>query len=211
MRIRGLRGVAAKSCFAVLAMSALLLNSSLFMASAPAEAARASYSLPAGGTLYPSGCHTYGYGPVGSDVFGHGNAPANWKPNCWLGESYINNAVYVAGIQVIDGDEGFNNGGRDGQFGPNTQTGVEEFQRAAEIGVDGIVGPQTWTTYGKALYWEYDGSNYWAYNVGTDIARFTKGAYTDGEGHYGPWGVHCGEVGFLFGDINYPNPKVPCV
>lgn len=32
----------------------------------------------------------------------------------------------------------------DGKFGPSTEQAVRHFQRAASIGVDGIVGPQTW-------------------------------------------------------------------
>lgn len=33
----------------------------------------------------------------------------------------------------------------DGDFGPGTERAVKDFQRAKEIGVDGIVGRQTWT------------------------------------------------------------------
>ncbi|MCD9875914.1 GH25 family lysozyme [Streptomyces guryensis] len=33
----------------------------------------------------------------------------------------------------------------DGSFGPATETRVKEFQRCAGLGVDGVLGPQTWT------------------------------------------------------------------
>jgi len=33
----------------------------------------------------------------------------------------------------------------DGIFGPKTEAAVENFQTADQIGVDGIVGPQTWS------------------------------------------------------------------
>jgi peptidoglycan hydrolase-like protein with peptidoglycan-binding domain len=33
----------------------------------------------------------------------------------------------------------------DGNFGPRTQSAVEAFQRDAGIGVDGVVGPNTWS------------------------------------------------------------------
>ena len=35
--------------------------------------------------------------------------------------------------------------GADGEFGSETRTWVRRFQKAMNIGVDGIVGPQTWT------------------------------------------------------------------
>jgi peptidoglycan hydrolase-like protein with peptidoglycan-binding domain len=36
----------------------------------------------------------------------------------------------------------------DGVFGPVTKTGVEEFQQEANLAVDGIVGPATWSALG---------------------------------------------------------------
>jgi peptidoglycan hydrolase-like protein with peptidoglycan-binding domain len=36
----------------------------------------------------------------------------------------------------------------DGIFGPVTKTGVEEFQQEANLAVDGIVGPATWSALG---------------------------------------------------------------
>jgi len=36
----------------------------------------------------------------------------------------------------------------DGDFGPNTQYAVKSWQQRAKIGVDGIVGPQTWHSLG---------------------------------------------------------------
>ena len=35
--------------------------------------------------------------------------------------------------------------GIDGDFGPHTRDSVEAFQRWANVGIDGIVGDQTWT------------------------------------------------------------------
>lgn len=33
----------------------------------------------------------------------------------------------------------------DGDFGPKTHTAVQNYQRSRRLGIDGIVGPQTWT------------------------------------------------------------------
>jgi peptidoglycan hydrolase-like protein with peptidoglycan-binding domain len=39
---------------------------------------------------------------------------------------------------------GFDTGGVDGVFGPQTESGVRALQQAAGVPIDGIVGPQTW-------------------------------------------------------------------
>jgi peptidoglycan hydrolase-like protein with peptidoglycan-binding domain len=39
---------------------------------------------------------------------------------------------------------GYDTGGVDGIFGPQTASGVKALQQATGIAVDGIVGPQTW-------------------------------------------------------------------
>src|SRR5215510_13717062 len=39
---------------------------------------------------------------------------------------------------------GFDTGGVDGRFSPKTEQAVRELQQRAHIGVDGVVGPQTW-------------------------------------------------------------------
>ncbi|WP_225446822.1 peptidoglycan-binding protein [Streptacidiphilus sp. PB12-B1b] len=47
-------------------------------------------------------------------------------------------------IQCILTYRGYNPGGVDGQFGPNTEAAVKAFQSARGLEVDGQVGPQTW-------------------------------------------------------------------
>jgi peptidoglycan hydrolase-like protein with peptidoglycan-binding domain len=49
----------------------------------------------------------------------------------------------VAALQFLLHERGFEPGGFDGGFGPNTRSAVRRFQAAARIGVDGIAGPAT--------------------------------------------------------------------
>jgi murein DD-endopeptidase MepM/ murein hydrolase activator NlpD len=49
----------------------------------------------------------------------------------------------VAALQFLLHERGFEPGGFDGGFGPNTRNAVRRFQAAARIGVDGIAGPAT--------------------------------------------------------------------
>jgi len=49
----------------------------------------------------------------------------------------------VAALQFLLHERGFEPGGFDGGFGPNTQNAVRHYQGAAGIGVDGVAGPST--------------------------------------------------------------------
>jgi Peptidase family M23/Putative peptidoglycan binding domain len=49
----------------------------------------------------------------------------------------------VAALQFLLHERGFEPGGFDGGFGPNTRSAVRRFQVAAHIGVDGVAGPMT--------------------------------------------------------------------
>lgn len=48
---------------------------------------------------------------------------------------------------------------QDGQFGPLTRAAVVAFQQRAGIGVDGIVGPQTWQALANAIDTLHGGGN----------------------------------------------------
>jgi hypothetical protein len=49
----------------------------------------------------------------------------------------------VAALQFLLHERGFEPGGFDGGFGPNTQNAVRRFQSAAHLPVDGVAGPAT--------------------------------------------------------------------
>jgi hypothetical protein len=51
----------------------------------------------------------------------------------------------VATLQRLLNSLGHNSGVVDGEFGPKTLAAVKSFQRAEGLGVDGVVGPKTWT------------------------------------------------------------------
>jgi hypothetical protein len=66
------------------------------------------------------------------------------KPN--LGKRPMHNGQRgwdVASLQFLLHERGFEPGGFDGGFGPNTETAVRRFQTAAHIGVDGVAGAAT--------------------------------------------------------------------
>lgn len=67
-----------------------------------------------------------------------------WSNNCQTSRGNI--SLFTVAIQTVItfSGTGCTTNGIDGDFGQNTFNGVECFQRAKRIGVDGIVGPQTW-------------------------------------------------------------------
>jgi peptidoglycan hydrolase-like protein with peptidoglycan-binding domain len=77
-------------------------------------------------------------------------ATNNWSNNCQVSQGNISN--FVLAIQQSIDDSGIKNvhtGARcsateDGDFAQNTFNAVECFQGARRLGVDGIVGSQTW-------------------------------------------------------------------
>jgi peptidoglycan hydrolase-like protein with peptidoglycan-binding domain len=52
-------------------------------------------------------------------------------------------------LQQLLIDHGFDPGDIDGEFGPNTESAVREFQTVYELEVDGIVGQRTWAALGS--------------------------------------------------------------
>jgi peptidoglycan hydrolase-like protein with peptidoglycan-binding domain len=50
----------------------------------------------------------------------------------------------VKRLQSLLASAGFNPGGVDGDFGPQTRAAVMNYQASRGLGVDGVVGPQTW-------------------------------------------------------------------
>jgi hypothetical protein len=71
-------------------------------------------------------------------------ATGSWSNNCQTSEGNISNFVVAIQLVVTYSGVGCTTKGIDGDFGNNTYLGVRCFQSAEKIGVDGIVGPQTW-------------------------------------------------------------------
>ena len=71
-------------------------------------------------------------------------ATGSWSNNCQTSEGNI--SLFTVAIQTVVtySHTGCTTRGIDGDFGPNTLTGVKCFQKAKHIPNDGIVGPQTW-------------------------------------------------------------------
>lgn len=78
-------------------------------------------------------------------------ATGSWSNNCQTSRGNI--SLFTVAIQyvVTFSGTGCTTQGIDGDFGQNTFNGIECFQRAKHIGVDGIVGPQTWGTMENVL------------------------------------------------------------
>ncbi len=80
-----------------------------------------------------------------------------WNDNCRIQAADGNFPIsqYARGIQRVVFCSGFGNGEvdafSDGNFGPMTSDAVRDFQRENNIGVDGIVGPETWDALQAAL------------------------------------------------------------
>lgn len=54
----------------------------------------------------------------------------------------------VSQLQTALRSQGFYNGSIDGQFGPDLQAVVAQFQQAKGLSADGVAGPQTWAALG---------------------------------------------------------------
>lgn len=52
-------------------------------------------------------------------------------------------------LQQLLTDYGYDPGVIDGDFGPNTENAVKEFQGDYGLTVDGIVGPESWAAIGS--------------------------------------------------------------
>jgi len=57
---------------------------------------------------------------------------------------------YVLAWQIMLNLNGYHCGKEDGIFGSNTELAVKQWQIAHGLKADGIIGPKTWTTVGKA-------------------------------------------------------------
>lgn len=137
----------------------------------------------------------FALGGASSTAFARPNAcnttaTGSWSNNCTTYETNISNFVVAIQTAVNESGTTFNGhtcstGGIDGDFGPNTFNGVKCFQGAEKIGIDGIVGPQTWgNLYGQLKYDQtISGFNY--YFIGN--ASFDDFAQSTSTGVWWVW------------------------
>lgn len=125
----------------------------LAAAVATAVATVAGGSPATANVISPAGCRTWA-----TDW----SSGSFWSENCWVGNSYINNANFVAGAQHVLAGSGKYGGSIDNSFGTGTFNGVKAFQTWQGITSDGVVGPTTWDRMrGELLFrgsdagWEY--------------------------------------------------------
>jgi len=99
--------------------------------------------------------------PCGSES-GDDNASTNnaWNDNCLVERSSVGgqfaDSLYSVGIQRVLYCEGFGTGASytdfaDGEFGPGSESALQEFQRREILTDDGKVGPQTWARLQEQL------------------------------------------------------------
>lgn len=81
-------------------------------------------------TAFASGCNSLAQG--------------SWSNNCQTSMGNISNFVVAIQTVITFSNTGCTTQGIDGHFGSHTFSGVECFQNAEHIHVDGLVGPITW-------------------------------------------------------------------
>lgn len=99
-----------------------------------------------------------------------------WSDNYWVGYASSGspscdlNGRYTLGIQRINWDDGYRRSSIDGYYGSKTHQDVISFQAFHNLTQDGLVGPNTWSTYRSRITYSHS-------NGGMDIYK-TKSAGT---------------------------------
>lgn len=101
-----------------------------------------------------------------------------WK-TAFADQSYGSTAKEVYVIQRVLQNLSYGITYVDGIFGQNTETGVESFQDDENLGIDGIVGDNTWDKLqSKAVYHHSDGDYaYYRVNGGAGLCQNTVNLY----------------------------------
>ncbi|MDQ0191179.1 peptidoglycan-binding protein [Alicyclobacillus cycloheptanicus] len=101
-----------------------------------------------------------------SSYNGDFNASIVWQNNGpYIGTGYVTSGAIVMAVQEMVQAYGCSIGGSglDGIYGPDTQRGIECYQKLKGLTADGIVGPNTWLALSKDLQLTQSEGGIWYY------------------------------------------------
>ena len=133
-------------------------------------------------------------------------AKSSWYNNCTVSTSSYSHSNFTVVIQVMvqiyDQDSCGPLIALDGYYGSDTANAVKCWQAGHKLSVDGVVGPQTWTSFMNALS-EYTDTGGWYYYVSQYNVDFRENVSTGVWQYGGPY------AGSQWTPVNSSVPPVP--